>query len=160
MTAAKAPTLKQAKKAALQIHSLIVRHNGNGCAAEGVLPGVCGDGRQCAHILPKARHSYVATDIDNGWVLCNGHHRMVDTDPARWLQLVEQTVGVGSVRLMRMDSDGLREHMAMSPLRWWRIELARLHAYATRWGVDLSTVPAYVKAWARQQQHDNKETTQ
>lgn len=153
----KAPSKKQAKAAALQLHSLIVRANGNGCAAAGVLPGVCGPGRQCAHIVPKKRNQWVSTDPDNGWVLCNGHHRMVDTDPARWLRLVIVTVGANAVLMWQEYSDLVREDPPCSPLKWWRREVVELMKVAESVGADLSQVPAHVKRWVYEQQQQEAE---
>lgn len=148
----KAPTRKQAKAAALQLHSLIVRANGNGCAAAGVLPGECGPGRQCAHIIPKRQNSWVATDPDNGWVLCPGHHRMVDADPVRWLRLVRATIGVEWVLLMQDACDVAREGRGVSPLMWWRREVLDLLWVAGDYGADISQIPLHVRQWAIQQQ--------
>lgn len=143
------PTQKQAKQAALKIHARIVVHDlGPGCqAAETrVVDTPCtNDGaRQCAHIISR-RYDATSTHIPNGWSLCPGHHRQIDTNPLLWATLVHATVGFDTVRYWK------QRVIVGSRLAWWRQRLSVMVAYADIAGVDLDGLPVRPIQWARQQ---------
>lgn len=157
---AKPPTRKQAKAAAIKLHAAIVRAANTHCQAAGILRGECGGVRQCAHIIPKKANTAVSVAIDNGWVLCQGHHRAVDANPGYWLQLVDNTIGTDEVLMMQAESDhahtyGLHIHNLetgspepVSPLLWWRHKVAELHWLAPQHGINPATVlPVHINRW-------------
>jgi len=156
----KLPTLKQAKTTALQLHSLLVREAGNGCAARGIIRGDCGPVMQCAHIIPKRKNTQVATDIANAWQLCAGHHVEVDSNPALWLRLVEQTVSTLLVRQMMAEVEEAWTKGVLwcevdeawhTPTKWWRCEAVRLWELCEIRGIEPTGTTQFMKRYCEGQ---------
>ena len=143
-------SLKQAKAASLMLHSVLVRFWGGTCQAAGVLPYECAGPLQCAHIVPKRANTASAVDPLNGWALCAGHHLQVDTNPARWLAMVDRT-GVHSLVHAWMDqvddanANGLLvDGERVTALRWWRHQTAVLWWRCVTEGAGHGRCPKYV----------------
>jgi hypothetical protein len=143
-------TLKQAKQASLILHSVLVRFWGSSCQAVGVLPYECAGPLQCAHIVPKRANTASAVDPLNGWALCAGHHLQVDSNPARWLAMVDHT-GVSTLvhdwmnQVDDANENGLLvDGDRVTPLRWWRRQAAVLWWRCVSEGAGHGRCPKYV----------------
>ena len=148
----KAPTLKQAKAACLQIHSLIVRTQGNfECEAKGIIPGPCDPVMHCAHIIPKRRNTHISTELSNGWCLCASHHRLVDLNPAQWHRLVYTQSIHNRVERLQQTQERLKVEETRSPMMRYRSRLPELVNVARARGVDLSPVPRHILKWVESQ---------
>lgn len=153
-TMSKAPTLKQAKKACLQLHSLIVRANNDGCQANGILPHECVGHMQCAHIIPKKGNAFASLHEWNGWSLCQAHHRYIDNSAniGRWLHLVNKTCGTELINyLLRIHDKRLEDHGPGSRLKWYRSELVRLAWACDSYGIPIRPLPLHIKVWLESQ---------
>jgi hypothetical protein len=162
MTRPKPPTLTQAKRAALTMHTQIVKHRHTECEAKGTLRGTCSNGPlQCAHIVPRTNTATAAEPL-NGWALCASHHLYgVDLDQSKWAQLVDATIGFDVVLEMRRRCDHTLEHgltldgNPVTPLMWWRDQVLYLDDYANTYGITTVAPPKYIQKWINQ----TKETT-
>lgn len=161
----KPPTLKQAKTACLQIHSLIVRHRAHHlCQAVGVIPGGCEGPLQCAHIIPKRRNTHVNLEVGNGWCLCSKHHILVDQNPAQWLRMVmSRSQGVDvALALQRLQEQRKGEAMSVSEggisaMMRYRTELVDLIGFAQVTDVPLAPVPKHILRWVEAQSASQEE---
>ena len=147
----KKPSQKRAKELATVLHSRIIRARTPHCqaASTGVLTTPCTSGGattplQCAHIISR-KYAVTRTTLFNGWTVCAGHHKVIDTNPDIWLELVLETCGLPVVRGLRAAvRDASENGMGVSSLMFWRSELDRLYTIALAEGVKVTDLPHWL----------------
>lgn len=108
----------------------------------------CGaPGTDTAHIVGR-RYSATRCLEDNAWCLCRRCHQLTGEWPLQFIALVTKTIGNRRYWELRQRAEGGIAGLGLSPLMFWRGELARLLERYDELGI-AGEWPRVPKTWRR-----------